>query len=128
MGDHVKLIPKETTIGDGITAFEVVLKNGDLLIKCIPEKEGIFFPEFSKEVPACLIKIFKVEDFNEKFMTAWQTGEGIYSEGFLRIWGYDEVEFLEKTLESIHRNLDKDSITKNKITYMVIKQEELSKK
>ncbi len=121
MGDHAKLIPKVIRLGKK----EIVFKHEDLLIRCIPEKAGIFFPEFDDEIPACLIKIFKIENFNGIFMTAWQIGEGIYSSGFAQTWGYDEVKILKGILEEIYEKAAQNSIAINQITYRVIKKEEL---
>lgn len=124
MGDHGKLIAKMITV----EGKEIILKHGDLLIRCIPEKEGIFFPEFSGETPACLVKIFAIEDLDGTDMTAWQIGEGISLLNIAKTWGYDEVKTFKEKLEKIYRGPAQKAIITNKVTYAVIKKEELSKK
>lgn len=123
MGNHAKIVPKKIKTGK----TEVLLEEGDFLIECSPGKEDIYLENYQKDMPeACLVRIFKVENFDEKTSAIWQTSEAICIRKdevlYAKFWGYDETLVLEKVMDAVLEKTAPDCFKKKRPVLGVIKK------
>ena len=97
MGEHAKLVPKQIEI----YGEKIELKNDDYVVQCIPDEKLIFIEGMGKKIPACLVKIFRVDKFNEEYVALWQIAEAICTKTSSNFWGYEDTDIMAKIMTRI---------------------------
>jgi len=119
MGEHTKIIPKTVKTASG-DYYEI--NRNDLIVEMIPGSRILSLEGVSKKeslTRSCLVKIFKVFDFDGKDLISWQIIEGVMKDSFVWNFGYEDKKIRKKIFKDLN-NLFLEKVIKSKRKLIIV--------